>query len=218
LKTKNKKTVVVISVVLAMVLIKLSVLAFAFIFFAQSEGREVEVTHEVVFDIRVGNKNVGSVVLALFGKLTPRTVKNFISLADPKGFKGMSYRGSKFHRVIPNFMIQGGDITSGDGRGSVSIYGDRFPDENFDLKHTEAGLLSMANAGKDTNGSQFFITVVATPWLDGKHTVFGKVVEGMDVVRQIENTRTVDDKPVNDVVIVATRVHEVSKILNMNGQ
>jgi len=218
LKSRNKKVVIVVAVVLAMVLIKLSVLLFAFVFFAQTEGRDVEVTHEVVFDIKVGNRNVGSVVLALFGKLTPRTVKNFVSLADPKGFKGRSYRGSKFHRVIPNFMIQGGDITSGDGRGSFSIYGDRFPDENFELKHTEPGLLSMANAGKDTNGSQFFLTVVATPWLDGKHTVFGKVVEGMDVVRQIENLRTVDDKPVNDVVIVGTRVHEVSKILTMNGQ
>jgi len=218
LKSRNKKVVIVVAVVLAMVLIKLSVLLFAFVFFAQTEGRDVEVTHEVVFDIKVGNRNVGSVVLALFGKLTPRTVKNFVSLADPKGFKGRSYRGSKFHRVIPNFMIQGGDITSGDGRGSFSIYGDRFPDENFELKHTEPGLLSMANAGKDTNGSQFFLTVVATPWLDGKHTVFGKVVEGMDVVRQIENLRTVDDRPVNDVVIVGTRVHEVSKILTMNGQ
>ncbi|CAG2105496.1 unnamed protein product [Medioppia subpectinata] len=218
LRTKNKKTLVIVSVVLAMLLIKLSLLLFAFVFFSHAEGREVEVTHEVVFDIKVGTKNVGSVVLALFGKMTPRTVKNFVSLADPKGFKGRSYRGSKFHRIIPNFMIQGGDITSGDGRGSFSIYGDRFADENFEIKHTEPGLLSMANAGKDTNGSQFFITTVATPWLDGKHTVFGKVVEGMDVVREIEKLRTVDDKPVHEVVIVGTRVHEVSKILNINGQ
>ncbi|XP_054164882.1 uncharacterized protein LOC128962531 [Oppia nitens] len=218
LRTKNKKTIVIVSIVLAMVLIKLFVLFFAFIFFTQSEGREVEVTHEVIFDIRIGNKNVGTVVMALFGKMTPRTVKNFVTLADPKGFKGMSYRGTKFHRVIPNFMIQGGDITSGDGRGSFSIYGDRFPDENFELKHTEPGLLSMANAGKDTNGSQFFITVVPTPWLDGKHTVFGKVVEGMDVIHKIENLRTVDDRPVNEVVIVGTRVVQVSKILNLSQQ
>jgi len=214
----SKKSIVIISIVLAMVLIKLCVLVFAFVFFGQSEGREVEVTHEVVFDVRIGNRNVGSIVIAMFGTLTPKTVKNFVTLADPKGFKGMSYRGTKFHRVIPNFMIQGGDITSGDGRGSFSIYGDRFPDENFALRHTEPGLLSMANAGKDTNGSQFFITVVSTPWLDGKHTVFGKVVEGMEIVHQIENLRTVDDKPVNEVVIVGSRVQEVSKIMNMNGQ
>jgi len=217
---KNKKTVFIIAVVLVltMAFIKLSAILFTFVFFAQSEGRDVEVTHEVTFDIRVGNQNVGSVVLALFGKLTPRTVKNFVTLADPKGFKGYSYRGSKFHRIIRRFMLQGGDIVKGDGRGSISIYGDRFPDENFELKHTEPGLLSMANAGKDTNGSQFFITVVSTPWLDGKHTVFGKVVEGMDVVHQIENLRTIDDKPVNDVVIVGTRVQEVSKILTLSGQ
>ena len=113
---------------------------------------------------------------------------------------------------------KGGDITSRDGRGSVSIYGDRFNDENFDLKHTEPGLLSMANAGKDTNGSQFFITVVPTPWLDGKHTVFGKVVDGMDVVHQIENLKTVNDKPVNDVTIISTKVKDVNKVLTLNGQ
>lgn len=108
---------------------------------------------------------------------------------------------------------------SGDGRGSISIYGERFADENFELKHTEPGLLSMANAGKDTNGSQFFITTVPTAWLDGKHTVFGKVVEGMDVIRQIEKVqRTENDRPVEDVVIVGTRVKEVSKILNLSGQ
>jgi len=201
-----------------MVLIKLTILFFTLFFFGQSHGREVDVTHEVTFDIKLDDNVVKSVTLSLFGKLTPITVNNFVALADPKGYKGVSYRGSKFHRVISKFMIQGGDITSGDGRGSISIYGDKFPDENFEIKHTEAGLLSMANAGKDTNGSQFFITVVPTAWLDGKHTVFGKVTKGLDVVHQIENVKTVDDKPVKDITIVGTRVKEVQKKITLEGQ
>jgi len=153
------------------------------------------------FDITIGSTNAGRIVFELYNDIVPNTAENFRSICAGDNKEGLSYKGSPFHRVIPEFMLQGGDITAGNGTGGKSIYGSKFKDENFKCKHTKEGLLSMANSGKDTNGSQFFITTVLCPWLDGKHVVFGEVVEGMDLVKKIEKLGTQSGKPKSTIIV-----------------
>ncbi|WVO13688.1 hypothetical protein L204_101309 [Cryptococcus depauperatus] len=176
----------------------------------EDETKDEKNLPNVFIKVSVNGKDIGRVEFKLYDDVTPKTAANFRGLCtgkkpdDTSLPSNFSYKSSTFHRVIPGFMIQGGDIERHDGTGGVSIYGSKFPDENFEKKHDKAGLLSCANAGSNTNGSQFFITTAdKCEWLDGKHTVFGEVVEGMSVVKEIEAKGNKEGKPPRDKIIIS---------------
>ena len=165
-----------------------------------------KITNKVFFEISINGKVEGRIIMGLYGEVVPQTAENFRALCTGekgmgKNGKPLSYKGCPFHRIIPKFMIQGGDITSGNGYGGESIYGRKFNDENFKIKHEGPGLLSMANSGPNTNGSQFFITTVPCPWLNGKHVVFGEVIENYDLVKKIESYGTQNGSPKAKIII-----------------
>ncbi|XP_031629018.1 peptidyl-prolyl cis-trans isomerase, rhodopsin-specific isozyme-like [Contarinia nasturtii] len=165
------------------------------------QAAHFKVTSQINLDISIDNKSIGTITVGLFGDDSPKTVENFRQICL-QGINGRSYNNTRFHRVIDRFIIQGGDILSGDGRGSVSIYGKYFEDENLTVDHSGPGLIGMANAAKDKNGCQFYITTMESRWLNGKHTIFGKVVNGAAYVHVIEKSATDESRrPIKDIVI-----------------
>lgn len=197
----------------SLVILFISFLFIFFVFssFSQQEEDTVpevhEITHRVFLDVDIDKQRLGRIVIGLYGEVVPKTVENFRALCTGELGKGRSgkplhYKGVPFHRIIPGFMIQGGDIVYGNGKGNESIYGGVFRDENFKIRHSHAGMVAMVNSGPDSNGSQFFITTVKAYWLDREHVVFGKVIEGMDNVYAIEGgAGTYSGKPRKKVVI-----------------
>ncbi|CAN6987572.1 unnamed protein product [Brassica oleracea var. botrytis] len=168
-------------------------------------AEDYQVTHRVFLDIDIEGQRLGRIVIGLYGNFVPKTVENFRALCtEGKASSGkpLHYKGTQFHRIVSGFVVQGGDIIHGDGKGSDSIYGGTFPDENFKAKHSHAGVVAMGNTGPDSNGSQFFITTIKATWLEGEHVVFGKVIQGMDNVFAIEGgAGTYSGKPRKKVVI-----------------
>ncbi|XP_050526989.1 uncharacterized protein LOC126897443 [Daktulosphaira vitifoliae] len=159
------------------------------VFFRATALQTFEVTDTGYFDLEVAGKQIGRMEIGLFGRLAPKTVENFITILT-KGIDGQTYVGTRFHRILKGLVIQGGDIVNNDGSGSISIYGDTFPDEILTINHTEMGFVGMANSGPDTNGCQFYITTKPLSRLDGKHVVFGKLVNGLDILYKIEHLPT----------------------------
>lgn len=182
---------------------RLGVLLFLIVAVWASVPADPPVTDIVTFDIKQSDKLSGQLKLGMFGTVAPVTVENFVCLAS--GTKGYGFQNSTFHRIIKDFMIQGGDFENHDGTGGYSIYGETFPDETFELKHDRPGRVSMANRGPNTGGSQFFITTGLASWLDGRHVVFGQLLEGQEFLEQIQSVATnAKDKPLEDIVIVET--------------
>mmetsp|Transcript_15341 Transcript_15341/g.17653 ORF Transcript_15341/g.17653 Transcript_15341/m.17653 type:complete len:384 (+) Transcript_15341:143-1294(+) len=177
-----------------------------FLYKSQYTPPDASITEGVFMDIIVDGEDLGRIEFGLYGNQVPKTVANFRTLCEGDTMseasgKPLAYKGSGFHRIIPGFMLQGGDFTKHDGTGGESIYGAKFKDENFAITHYKPGLLSMANSGPNSNKSQFFITTEETPWLDGKHVVFGEVLRGMDVVRKIEALGSKSGMPMKEVRI-----------------
>ncbi|KAJ8960951.1 hypothetical protein NQ318_020252 [Aromia moschata] len=179
------------------------------------ECTDYKITDRVYFDVKIEDEYVGRIILGLFGEIAPKTCENFKQIATT-GINGKSYVGTKFHTAIKRIMIQGGDIVNNDGTGSMSIYGECFEDETFAINPDSGGLLVMANKGPHTNGCQFLITTMATPWLEGRNVVFGKVLKGADVVHTIEHLKTdIDDHILKSVTISKSGLLETQPFLRI---